>query len=368
MLSYSPQLERLLEQIVNNQRNGSLDLNKLERTEVLGLMWNQRALTTNTTLNTDDGTAFCNTAGGAFTVTLPVISTVPAGRVFVVADSGGVAGTNNLTISGNGSNINGSASLVLYNNYAAVMVQSTGTQWIIIACCNQQRSTFGDVVSAFLLIPQLRGLWPFSSVNETNDVLDLSAQGRTVSDVAAPAFGVQDLVPYATLNGTTQYFTRADEAGLDITGGITFGGWFRVGVVATNKSVMGKWSTTGNQRSYFLQQLNTNSVQAGISSTGVNVFVSVSSNTVALNQWHFIVGRFIPSTSVSIFMNGTFTTNSTGIPAAIFNSTAAFDIGDLVAPTSPFNGRVTLCFLSATNLSDDYIRSLYNISRGLLGV
>ena len=51
---------------------------------------------------------FCDTTSAAFTVTLP--ATPSAGNVVAVSDYNGTAGTNNITIARNGSNINGSAS------------------------------------------------------------------------------------------------------------------------------------------------------------------------------------------------------------------------------------------------------------------
>jgi len=70
--------------------------------------------------------------------------------------------------------------------------------------------SMGDVIGTVLGFPGLRGFWPFSSVNESGHVLDLSGQTRTLTNNNAAAFGVENqIVPYAILNGSTQYFNRA---------------------------------------------------------------------------------------------------------------------------------------------------------------
>lgn len=63
---------------------------------------------------------------GAITVLLP--STPSIGRSFEIKDNGNAA-TNNITIDGNGNNIDGSSTLVISTNYKAVILRFNGTFW-----------------------------------------------------------------------------------------------------------------------------------------------------------------------------------------------------------------------------------------------
>lgn len=68
-----------------------------------------------------------DTAGGAYTITLPLNPVV--GQAYDIVDSTGHAGANNITISGNGHNINGAATTTISTNYGALSLVYNGTQW-----------------------------------------------------------------------------------------------------------------------------------------------------------------------------------------------------------------------------------------------
>lgn len=83
------------------------------------------------TLQANQITYACTSTGGAFSVTLPAAIPVSGTRV-VVKDVAGSAGTNNITIAGNGNNIDGAASQIIATNYGSFTLQSNGTTWMII--------------------------------------------------------------------------------------------------------------------------------------------------------------------------------------------------------------------------------------------
>lgn len=64
--------------------------------------------------------------------TINLISSPDTGTTYRIKDNGGLAGTNNITISGNGKNIDGSASYIVNTNYGSVDVAYNGTQWNVL--------------------------------------------------------------------------------------------------------------------------------------------------------------------------------------------------------------------------------------------
>lgn len=78
-------------------------------------------------LSTDCVVVINKGTGAATTVTLP--ASPSAGRVLVVKDGKGDAASNNITVSGNGKNIDGAASVTIGTNYDVRRLVYNGTQW-----------------------------------------------------------------------------------------------------------------------------------------------------------------------------------------------------------------------------------------------
>ena len=83
------------------------------------------------------------TVPGAVAVNLPA---GVAKQVFVIVDGKGDAGTNNITVDGNGAEtLNGSATYVINENYGGIMLQFNGTGWIIIASFYGTSASFTNI-------------------------------------------------------------------------------------------------------------------------------------------------------------------------------------------------------------------------------
>jgi hypothetical protein len=227
----------------------------------------------------------------------------------------------------------------------------------------------GDLISPFLALPKLRAFWPFSSLSAGDHPMDISGQDRHLTNNGSTAFAVHNnLVPYADLDGTDDYFSRADETGLDITGALTLVTicWFDA-FPSTATELIGKYGS-GVIRSY--------GVLAGGGSATASMIVTtdgtpatnvlVSSPTLSTDLWHTIVGRYTPSSELAIFSNGTWNRNTTSIPASIYSGAESFRFGYRNAANSFLNGRIKLGALYATDLSDDAITWLYEQVRKFL--
>ncbi len=103
---------------------GSLTGGQVER-----LPLNRTATATDyTTVDTDVIVAVTNT-GAARTITLAT-ATVDEGRIVIVKDESGGAGTNNIIIATEGAEtIDGAASVVINANYGVARLYSDGSNW-----------------------------------------------------------------------------------------------------------------------------------------------------------------------------------------------------------------------------------------------
>jgi len=229
---------------------------------------------------------------------------------------------------------------------------------------NESQFAVANIMSTMEMLPELRGLWPFSSINENGNAIDMSGQGRTMTNVGAANRGVAGLVPYASLNGTTQYFSRASEAGLSIASWLTFGGW-----IAPSNNVAGGLLSKGAGAStgFWSYRTATAVIVFGIGDGAASFAQVVSTNTAPAAAWNFFACRYTPSTELTVFLNGVKTTNAAGIYASIPANANALELGRVFGG-SPFAGSNSLYFLCAAALSDAVINNLYQQSRAAFGV
>ena len=86
-------------------------------------------------LTTDQYVGTTRSATGTGTITLPLGSSVPVGRQYVIKDEGGQSGSylRRITVAASGSDtIDGSATRGITSNYGSLTVLWTGTRWSVI--------------------------------------------------------------------------------------------------------------------------------------------------------------------------------------------------------------------------------------------
>ena len=221
----------------------------------------------------------------------------------------------------------------------------------------------------FFALPGLRGYWPFSSINESANCIDLSGQGRTLTGSGTRSFGVMTNGGcYATFNGSNTFYYRADEAGLDVTSSLTLLGWFYAAASTTQVAI--SKAATG-QTSYQLYTSSSNRFTFLVSSDGTATTTVGAASDYTANTWYFLAARYTASTELALFWysalsssDGGKATNTTSIPAALHSGTAQFRIGANESGNY-LNGRGAYAALLTYPISDKLIMALYEGSRRL---
>jgi hypothetical protein len=214
-----------------------------------------------------------------------------------------------------------------------------------------------------------------SSVGDTMTAVDLSGQGRTLTNNNNVPYGVYGLQSYASPNGVNSYLSRTMEPGLAITGNLTFGLWVRFkNAPATNESVIGSWDnflatkayrirrtvTTGIVQGWMTQDGSTQQQSNGAGYTG-------TAYAPAVNEWAFCACRFT-SGNLSMIVN-TNVTYRVIAETAIYSATTPFTLGlvynNSVPNWLPCNCDVALAFICAAYVSEAQLTALYSLTRPL---
>jgi len=88
-------------------------------------------LTGTVTVKTSDYYLGCNTLNAPVTLNLPSAADAGVGKKYIIKDEKGNAATNNITVVGGGSLIDGQATYVLKVNFEAIVLVCDGTNWYI---------------------------------------------------------------------------------------------------------------------------------------------------------------------------------------------------------------------------------------------
>lgn len=146
----------------------------------------------------------------------------------------------------------------------------------------------------------------------------------------------------------------------------TFAGWMNFESLGANRTVLGKWLTTGNQRSFGLLYLSASTVMRfQVSSTGSNT-VTVDASTFgapSTSTWYFVV-CWHDSVNNQIGISVNDTANTAAHSAGIFDSTADFELGRATSLVA-FDGLLDEWGFWNRVLSSGERTALYNGGAGL---
>ena len=250
--------------------------------------------------------------------------------------------------------------------------------------------TLSRVVSLFCAMPHVIGVWPMAIVRRdsaTDQGRDATGAGNHLTNLAVSDFGVYDYAPYVEFNGSSQSLYKNDGGAAnwaDVLGteshvdsdiqGLTFGCWcYFDGLTGNSQYVMSKYYPTNGYKSFDWYRDNSRVGAFDVSSDGNNLTsLTMGSDTIADETWTFVVCRFEPSDTMTMFVSGAWYQNASSIPASIFDSACPLTIGSYwynVSYTGGWmDGRVSLAFLCAAALTDAQIEALYHQSRKLFRI
>lgn len=230
----------------------------------------------------------------------------------------------------------------------------------------------GSLASALITIPEVRGVWLPSSVNESGNIFDLSTQGRTLTNTGTVTRGVyNEIVPYAELNGSSQYFTRASESGLNVTaGGLTVLTWMWADALTASMCAVAKGDSTATNRNFdlYLQgNVANDPLEASVGNSST-IYTASATSLVTANTFFMAGVRWIPGVSVDLLFNNIVAASNTNtIPTTLNSSTAAWQVGARNA-ANHWDGRWVMTVLCAAALSNKAVVNVYSLGQRALGV
>jgi Concanavalin A-like lectin/glucanases superfamily len=209
-----------------------------------------------------------------------------------------------------------------------------------------------------------RGLWNLSNLN------DSSGNGRNLTNKGAVPFatGIEGVASSAAqfAGSASQALYILDTGAADPfrirTGSV--GCWFKTARGGVAQAVVGKYSITDGQQSFWVLIDTNNKLTFNISPTGLDSGIAyiTSMSNVCDDRWHFGVAVCDGST-LYVYVDGILE-NSAMISGIMFPGSAPLNIGSLRADAStasyyPHLGRIDEVFITGDILSEDQIRNLY---------
>lgn len=189
----------------------------------------------------------------------------------------------------------------------------------------------------------LQAHWSFD--NSTIPVTDNSGNGYNLADNGT-TIDTSGKSGNARASDGSQYLTAGDV--LDITTAFTWVWWFKIAsATGSIQSITSKDGGAGNRGPWLYVAATTGRPAFIISGDGTAQSVATEPTiNYCDGLWHLAIGEFIPSTSVSLYIDNNLSAqNTTSIPAAQFNSSASLDVmrrpgGTLYLTGSVDEGRI----------------------------
>jgi hypothetical protein len=260
----------------------------------------------------------------------------------------------------NGSEFNGDIDDVKVYRYARTEKQ-------IIQDMNAGNPAVGGVIGSAV------GYWPFDegySTTANNRGLCGTSCNGTLTSMAAPATSTSGwnnsgkLGKALEFDGSNDYVTVSDTAALDITGPVSVSAWVKKSnTTATTRHIVVKGTRFGGtSNDYALINNGSNQIRFEVSNGGTNY--SVTDTTLPINDtnWHHVVGVYIPSTALQVYIDGKLrTSNTSSIPSTTTANSNALRIGINSTDTERWAGTIDEVKVYDHPLSQNEVNLNYNM-------
>lgn len=217
----------------------------------------------------------------------------------------------------------------------------------------------------FIRLPGLLGYWPMGIRDNAGNVPDHAGGGGFFTEVGTCPTGY-DGNSFVHLGNGINYLTTVTSFG--VTGletwisssirGLTLGGWFMFDALPASAGGLLSKDAAAPNRGYYLAFGSGSVATFSMSATGAAQTFATSA-TATLSSWHFVVGRFIPSAEVAVFVDSDKTANATAVPAQCNVSTGNFEVGRFQSSDAFIqHGKSRDVFICAAALSDALIEEV----------
>lgn len=175
---------------------------------------------------------------------------------------------------------------------------------------------------------------------EGNGNDDLGTNNGTASNVTFNTSNGK-YVQGGGFNGTSSVVTVADSASLKITGNLTICGWINLTSTAGTQMIFEKGNSDSIANQDYVLAIS-GGVVVGVVSNGTTNKEADGATSLSTGTWYHVALVFVPSTSVTVYLNGKQDgQNTTSIIASIQSTTHAAAIGrDGSASSRWFSGAI----------------------------
>ncbi|MHA2496415.1 MAG: DUF2341 domain-containing protein, partial [Candidatus Hodarchaeales archaeon] len=163
-------------------------------------------------------------------------------------------------------------------------------------------------------------------------------------------------------NGQNNYVDVGNSTELQITGALTFEGWFNARDTTSYQPLIAKWEDVNQKRGWELFVLSELGGSVGFR------YYSSSNNpewageaVISGNQWYHVAAVFSPSSYTRLYLNGQLVSeDTTSIPAGLWDTPANVTFGVRTAGTDYFDGILDEVRISNVTRSTAWIDAYYN--------